>query len=184
MANSTVLGWWVPREQMEALLAMKTAARVLDALFGGNPGFWHLGSQRVDDVNVEGALLVLHDTLNDVTSADDEVRERAQSRHLDSWGTGWPAEGTVRYRILDELWLRFRNGRHGATREELARTLRVTENTIRPRCVELIRGGWIGPAAVVESEDARFADETRKTKCKKDAGVLVLTDATIARMAP
>lgn len=94
----------------------------------------------------------------------------------------YPRQGTQRWKILDALWLRYRNGRHGATRDELASELRMSPNAVRPRVVELGRGGWIGGAGETDSADALHADETRLTASRRDAEVLVLTTAGIERM--
>lgn len=112
---------------------------------------------------------------------DVQRRKHARSRYRAP--VAWPQAPTVRFRIVEELWFRYRNGRHGATREELARALKVSENTIRPRVLDLIAGGWIGPAAAVTSGDAAFADRTRRTRSKHEAAVLVLTDASIEAMS-
>ncbi len=56
------------RRDHAALLNVETAARELDALFGGTAGAWILDGQDVDG-EAASALLSLHDYLNDVLIA-------------------------------------------------------------------------------------------------------------------
>lgn len=73
----------------------------------------------------------------------------------------YPRQGTQRARIIDQL-----DGIPlGMTRDELAARLGMSPNTVRPRIVELMEGGWV--------EDT---GRTRKTPLKRDAEVLALTD--------
>lgn len=78
-----------------------------------------------------------------------------------------PKSGTQRARVLD--WLLVCNGR-GATDDELADALAMSPNSVRPRRVELVEGGWVedsrevrpsayGNAAIVwiVSEKAKLA---------------------------
>lgn len=78
----------------------------------------------------------------------------------------YPRQGSQRWRILQQLW---RLGDRGATREELAELMRLSENTVRPRLVELMEGGW------VEQRVDGTVSATRKTRLGQDAEVLVLS---------
>ena len=49
-----------------------------------------------------------------------------------------PKTGTQRRRVYDFIYY---GGR--TTREEIAQTLRMPENSVRPRIAELMEGGWV-----------------------------------------
>lgn len=85
------------------------------------------------------------------------ARDSATSRKaaLDAY----PRQGSQRSRIIGSLAME-----GGATREELAIRLALSENTIRPRVRELIDGGWI-----------EESDHTRPTTRGSDATILELT---------
>lgn len=81
----------------------------------------------------------------------------------------YPRQGSQRWRILDALTTRDVEtppGRaRGLTREELSDRTGLAGDTVRPRVVELIAGGW-----VVESE------QTRQTRAGNAAALVLLTD--------
>lgn len=89
----------------------------------------------------------------------------------------YPRQGSQRHRIIARLFERQTGGRPGATRDELAAELGLSPNTVRPRVVELIAGGWVQRA----SESSMDTDETRRTALGREADVLVLTHAAMAR---
>lgn len=73
----------------------------------------------------------------------------------------YPRAGSQRRRVLLEI---ARGQEHGRTREELATRLELDDNSVRPRVVELVNGGFI-----------RETDKTRPTKAGSEASVLALT---------
>lgn len=85
----------------------------------------------------------------------------------------YPRQGSQRWRILTKLHTNERitpPGRpRGLTREQLADQLALSGDTIRPRVVELIAGGW-----VEESEGF-----TRKTRAGNDAALVMLTEKAL-----
>lgn len=83
----------------------------------------------------------------------------------------YPRAGTQRWRILQDLR---RVGTSGRTRQELAHLLDLSENTIRPRIVELMEGGWVNARTEDGPDGGRLV--TRKTKDGSLAEVLVLTE--------
>lgn len=95
----------------------------------------------------------------------------------------YPKQGSQRDLLLTALFERYRGGRHGATRDELAEETGLSPNTVRPRCVELRAGGWIGAAASTDSDDGMAAEETRRTASGQEAEVLVLTAKAITELA-
>lgn len=72
-----------------------------------------------------------------------------------------PKSGTQRQRVLAYLVDR---GDHGATRQEIAAALNMSDDSVRPRVVELIEGGW-----------ALASQTTRRTRLGEEAEVLVAT---------
>lgn len=84
----------------------------------------------------------------------------------------YPKQGTQRWRIVEYLNRRPKVGKgSGATRNELAYVLDLTENSIRPRVKELLEGGWI-----------IATDRTRQTDMACDAEVLVLTEKALEEL--
>jgi hypothetical protein len=74
----------------------------------------------------------------------------------------YPRSGSQRHRILEFLEAQ---GDHGATRQELAQILGLSDDSVRPRVVELVEGGWV-----------RGTDRTRPTPMGEQAEVLVAVD--------
>lgn len=72
----------------------------------------------------------------------------------------FPRSGTQRKRVLAAVW----RAPTGATRDELAATLGMSPNTVRPRVKELIDGGWVEPSGF-----------TRPTPLGRDGEVLFVT---------
>lgn len=88
----------------------------------------------------------------------------------------YPRQGSQRRRIIEA----FRTGRgmiRGFTREELAASLGMPDNSVRPRVRELIEGGWIGQGV----KDGKPA--TRPTRTGQESEVLVLTKRAMAKLA-
>lgn len=82
----------------------------------------------------------------------------------------FPRSGSLRKKVLGAVW---RAGQHGATRDELAASLDMGPNTLRPRVKELIDGEWVEASGRTRPSDSGRASE-----------VLVLTlhaQAEIAR---
>lgn len=71
----------------------------------------------------------------------------------------YPRQGSQRWRILKALSMT------PLTRYEIQQQTRLDENSVRPRVLELIEGGWV-----------RETDLTRPTGSKSKAVVLDLTD--------
>lgn len=92
----------------------------------------------------------------------------------------YPRQGSQRWTILQYLFDREEEGRPGCTREELAKDLGMSPDSVRPRCVELRRGGWI--CAVASGCGVADTDETRTTEHGNEAEVLVLTAAAVERL--
>lgn len=90
----------------------------------------------------------------------------------------YPRQGSQRHRVIWCLYRRLEDGRNGATRDELAAELGMSPNTVRPRVVELLAGGWIERA-----QDSPWdVDETRRTKLGREAEVLVLTGPALVQL--
>lgn len=92
----------------------------------------------------------------------------------------YPKQGIARHRILQELekqdaaqtyYSGTVRGPRGLTRDELARSLKMSPNTVRPRVKELIEGGWVARS-----------EHTRKSDAGLDAELLYLTDAARERI--
>lgn len=82
----------------------------------------------------------------------------------------YPRQGSQRWRILELFrgqWIVGKR-REGWTRDELAGRLSVSPNTIRPRVVELVEGGWLE-----ESE------QTRPSAAGHASAVLVLSETAV-----
>lgn len=87
----------------------------------------------------------------------------------------YPRQGSQRWKVLMALLEEDQvspPGRlRGMTREELAGRTGLSPDTVRPRVVELIAGGWI------------FEGEfTRKTALGNDAALVMLTPAAVERL--
>lgn len=74
----------------------------------------------------------------------------------------YPRQGSQRWRVLEALELR---RERGGTRDELAEELSLPPNSVRPRLVELMQGGWV-----------TGTDRTRPTATGSEAEVLVVTE--------
>lgn len=74
----------------------------------------------------------------------------------------YPRSGSQRGRVLALLEAK---GDFGATRQEIARELKMSDDSVRPRVVELVEGGWIAAT-----------DRTRATPMGEQAEVLVATN--------
>lgn len=79
----------------------------------------------------------------------------------------YPRQGTQRWLILRYLFDRQEEGRPGCTREELAIELGMSPDAVRPRVVELRRGGWICAVASGARTRRRRAERRsgRRPKC-------------------
>lgn len=86
----------------------------------------------------------------------------------------YPGFGTRKRAIVHALAER---AEEGATRDELAKILDVSPNTIRPRVAELIAGGWVKVATSVTG-----GSMTRRTETGHEAEVLVLTAAAVEQV--
>ena len=73
-------------------------------------------------------------------------------------------------RILEFIRAR---GPRGATREEIEQTLRVSGNSTRPRCKELLKRGAI-----------KLADFKRPTAAGRDAEVLIVCEPSTSNTPP
>lgn len=77
----------------------------------------------------------------------------------------WPRSGSQRERILSAVvWAKA----YGATREEIAGVTQLSGDTVRPRVLELIQGGWL-----FETE------HTRPTRKGNDSVVLLASQKAV-----
>lgn len=74
----------------------------------------------------------------------------------------YPRQGSQREKVLRYV---VGCGDSGATREEIAADMAMTESSVRPRIVELLDGGYV-----------KASGRTRKTARKNAAEILVATD--------
>lgn len=81
----------------------------------------------------------------------------------------FPRSGTQRWKVFATITY---VGDHGATRDEIAIYLGMSQNTVRPRVKELIDGGWVITNG-----------QTRPTQWQHQAEVLVLTAKGLAKAA-
>jgi hypothetical protein len=86
----------------------------------------------------------------------------------------YPRSGSQR---MDALLRVAREGRRGATRDELSQWLGWPPNVVGPRVLELKRGGWLRSG--VPSAGEAYC---RRTRAGNDAEVLVLTDRARAEL--
>ena len=86
----------------------------------------------------------------------------------------FPRSGTQRMAILERIAAA---GQRGMTREEVGRALRMSGDTVRPRMLELVEGGWLTAA---RDENG---DMTRATLGGNDAAVLVATERAKGKLA-
>lgn len=182
-----------------AVVQALDAAREVDKLFDGEPGCWTLDGQKVDD-DAAHALLSLHDYLNDLAIGAELAREGELSdpeeKVLGPFAAAsetsrraaleaWPKQGTQRWHILHAFRVpsEYRSqSRTGWTRDELARVLFLSPNTIRPRVRELILGGWVEVCRprLAMNDDSPL---TRDSDAGHESEVLILTAAAFQRIA-
>lgn len=72
----------------------------------------------------------------------------------------YPRSGSQRWRILQHIAGTVK----GATREQIAEALRLSGDTVRPRVLELLEGGWL-----------RVTDRTERTRLGEEAEVVDVT---------
>jgi hypothetical protein len=90
----------------------------------------------------------------------------------------YPRQGDQRHRIVVRLWRERQNAadaekdKAGLTREQIANALGLSGDAVRPRVLELIKGGW---ARVVPGV-------TRETRGGNEAEVIGLTDKAVERI--
>lgn len=119
-----------------------------------------LGVREGDDFVIAKVDPGAHDAAPDTDELGPFARDSDTSREAAL--ANYPRSGNQRRVILDRLLI---CGGYGATREEITRATGIVPDAVRPRLIELVKGGWV-----------RVTDRTRPTRRDNDAEVVVATE--------
>lgn len=152
---------------------MEVPAAAVDVLVAELYG----GRDLTDDQRawVEAALgkaaVHLTPALSDLGASEGTPYVKGSATSLSAARLAWPKQGDDRERIV--RWLALTPG----TRDEVATGTGLSPNTVRPRTVELLQGGW-----VQVKTDRKGDPVKRKTPAGRAADVLELTFAARTRL--